>query len=159
MINPQINNLFFKTIAVYDLKTNEYITIPVFKKAATLAEKDSTFKSFAQKTKGFLLDKLKASDNQLFEAYLNYTNMVLGKYYELKTPKWFSSKNVIIEGDPSVGKFITFTLNTPQKICKCYFVSGKSSLTKCWSEHFSKINKLDNTNWYYEITDNKEFEE
>jgi len=148
---------FFPIISVYDFKSENFITIPVFKKGANLAEKDSIFKRCDQRTKAFLSDKLKAtSEKDLLAAYIQYVDSIYIKYYNIKTPKWHSSKNVIVEGHPRTGKFITFTLKTLTKICKCYFVSDKSSLNEYWSTHFSSMKKLDDKGWYYEISDNKE---
>lgn len=142
---------FPKRIEVYDFKSKEYIIIPIYKKGATLIEKDSIYKEYDPKIYTFLADKLKiTSQKELFEAYIKYVDSVLSKYYDIETPKWYSNKRVIIDGTPQFGKFLTFTLNTSTNKCKVYYLADRTSLSPYWIRHFDKIQKLD-SNWYYEI--------
>lgn len=90
----------------------------------------------------------------MFGAYSHYVDSIYAKYDGLKTPSWYNNKNVIVEGNPRLGKFVTFTLKTNKEVCKCYFVRDKSTLTPYWSRHFNRINKLDSAGWYYEVHDN-----
>ena len=151
--DPKSNkyDLYFKTIGVFNSDTKEYINLPVFDKKATLSGMDSAFKCCNQKTKDFLSNKLQVnSESDLFNAYVGYVNLVLKQYYEIETPDGYSSNNIIIDGNPILGEFITFKLNEK---CKCYYLESPHSLNQYWSDYFKKLNKLD-SKWYYEIVKN-----
>lgn len=145
-------DLIFKSIAVFDTTSKDYIILPVFKREGTLAEKDSVFKSIKPEVKNFLMRKLSVTHEAgLFDSYVEYVDKVYEKYYSITTPKFFSYKNIVLEGNPRVGKFVTFELTEKIKI---YYVADSNSLTQYWIKHFSKLNKLD-SNWFYEVTEDK----
>ena len=145
-------DLIFKAIAVFDTTSKSYVTLPVFKREASLSEKDSVFKSIKPEVINFLIHKLSVtSEAGLFDSYVKYVGGVYEKYYSIATPKFFSYKNIVLEGNPQVGKFVTFELTENIKI---YYVADSNSLTEYWTKHFSKLNKLD-SNWFYEVTQDK----
>ena len=142
--------LFFKTIALYDIKSDGYITIPFFIDT-TNETKDSIFKNLDNQTKIFLFDKFGAtSEMDLFNSYFKYLNKVIVQYNQIETPKWYSYKNVATMGNSRLGRFIIFSLNTPNKIVRCYYIKDFNSLSKYWSNYFKEINKLENNKWYWD---------
>ena len=138
------------TIGVYSRERNGYVSLPVFKIGATFSEKASVFNSCNQQTKKILSEKLNiTAKDQLLYSYIEYINILLNSYYKIETPSWYNSKNVVVEGNPTLGKFITFTLN---KNSKCYYLEDKRTLNPYWSKYFNGLKKLD-SNWYYETND------
>ena len=112
-------------------------------------EQDSAFKQVSQEARKVLSRKYgELSEGELFHSYVEYVKMLYDKYDNIKTPQLHSSKNVIVEGIPSTGKFLRFTLSDQ---CKVYYLVDKSSLNEYWGKHFGKLKKLDN-HWYYQIS-------
>lgn len=145
-------DLMFKTIGIYDVEAMGYVTVPIFNSRVSESEFDSTFQNFNQQTKDLLSVKLGfGSQKKLFTSYIDFIDRTLEQYYKIETPKWYSGKNVIVEGNPTLGKFITFTLNDK---CNCYYLKDPNSLSQYWFEYFKKLNKLD-SNWFYEAKNSK----
>ena len=119
---------------------NEFL-IPLFK----------SFKNLDNQTEIFLFDKFGAtSEMDLFDSYFKYLNKVIVQYNQIETPKWYSYKNVATMGNSRLGRFIIFSLNTPNKIVRCYYIKDFNSLSKYWSNYFKEINKLENNKWYWD---------
>lgn len=139
----------FYQIDIYDTKSEKFNVLPIFKRGASSIEQDSAFIQVSSEAINILSRKHgdTLSRRELLLPYVEYINMLYEKYDNIKTPQLHSSRNVVVEGIPSSGKFIRFTLNDN---CKVYYLADRSSLTKYWQKHFDKINKLDE-NWYYEI--------
>lgn len=149
-------DLIFNTIAVFDTTSKNYVTLPVFKREASLTEKDSVFRRIKPEVKDFMIHKLAVtSEAGLFDSYVEYVGMVYEKYYNIATPKFFGYKNIVLGGNPRIGKFITFELTEKVKV---YYMADPNSLTEYWTKHFSKLNKLDD-NWFYEIAEDKKSSE
>lgn len=142
-------DLIFNTIAVFDTVSNEYFILPVFKKGASQVQKDSAFNKVPSESRSFLIRKLGTTSEELFDNYVLYVNKVYDKYYSIKAPKSYSGKNVPLQGNPSLGKFIKFTLNDKVNI---YYVADASTLNDYWSKRFNSVHRLDE-DWFCEITE------
>ena len=137
-------DLFFNSIAVFDEESKQHITVPVFKRGASLAEQDSIFRNIKPAVKEFLVRKLDAIDSSLFDSYVKYINDVYQKYYNITTPKDNNYKNVVMESHPRTGKFLTFVLNDKAKV---YYVADSSTLNEYWYKRFHTLRSL-GANWY-----------
>lgn len=143
-------DLIFKYIDVFDSANSEFVTLPILDHWESISEFDSIFRTFSPQEKDFLLNKFgNISQKELFISYSKYVRNILKTYYQIETPKWFSSRNVVIDGNPLLGKFITFTLSNN---CKCYFLENPNTLNPYWSNYFKKLNKLD-AHWYFETNE------
>ncbi len=135
-------------IDVYDNKSDKYLLLPLFKRDATKAEMESTYKTVSRETKLFLSEKYNlSSETRLLESYIEYIKMIYSELDNIEVPEDCSYINVLVEGHPRTGKFITFYLSNK---CKIYYVANDKSLNKYWEKYFKRINKIDD-NWYYEI--------
>ena len=145
-------DLIFNTIEVFDSVSQNYIMLPVYKRGASLAKKDSLFKKIRPEVKKFLTSKLAVtSSSMLFDSYVKYVDKLFQKYYSISTPESNSHTNVVLEGHPPIGRFITFPLDEGVNI---YYVGDTNSLTAYWTKYFSELNKFDD-NWFYEIKNTK----
>jgi len=144
-------DLAFKAISVFDTIQKNYVNLLVFKREASLSEKDSVFEKIEPGVRDFLARKFRVQSEDLFDSYVKYVDNLYMKYDVIKTPEWFNYKDVVVEGNPSLGKFITFTLNEKVKV---YYLADQSSLSQYWSKHFKEISKI-NEEWYYEIMPDK----
>ncbi|NHA06995.1 hypothetical protein G7092_24560 [Mucilaginibacter sp. HC2] len=146
--NANQYDLSFNYIEEYDLKTKQYITIPVFNRGANDTTKKVAFKKCSDDIKDYLKDKFKStSDPDLFLSYVNYVERVLIEYYSIRTPSFYNNKSVAIEGNPSSGQFITFKLNDKTK---CFYLKDRIGLSAYWLNFFNNSKKFSD-NWYYEI--------
>ncbi len=140
--------LVFNTIEVFDPITQNHKTLPVFKRGTSLAEKDSIFRRIQPDTKNFLMTRLEVSSEVfLFDSYVTFVDTIYKNYYNVVTPKSYSLKNVVLEGHPSGGKFISFPLMEGVDI---YYLEDPNSLTEYWKTYFGKLDKFDDY-WFYEI--------
>lgn len=142
------NHLIFNSIEMFDSESNNYITVPVFRRGASLVEQDSIFRDIKPEVKEFLVRKLDDVDSVLFDSYVEYIGKVYEKYYAITTPAGSSYKNIPVESHPRTGKFITFTLNDRAKV---YYVTDSSTLNEYWSKRFNTLMSL-GPNWYCEIS-------
>ena len=148
------NEMFFNWIAVFDSDSGFYVRVPVFRRGADIINKKSVFRSLTPSVRRFLTAKLsvKSDTAALYDSYVNYIESTYAKYYGIAVPPENNNKNIGIEGNPMVGKFITFDLT---KTAKVYYLADKSSPNEYWSTHFNKITKIDQ-NWYYEVVPAKD---
>lgn len=139
----------FNSIDVYDNDSDEFLMLPFFKKDATLVEKESSFKNTSQEVKSYLSKKYKVgTDPEILNAFIDFVEKIYSEYYNIETPSELGFKNVQVEGNPRLGRFITFTLNEK---CKVYYLADTSTLTEYWRTYFDeKLNKIDEK-WYYEV--------
>jgi hypothetical protein len=146
------NHLIFNSIEVFDVNSKKDVTIPVFKRGASLTEQDSIFNRIKPGVKEFLEQKLGyPADSILFESYVQYINDIYQKYYSIEVPADNNYKNIILESHPRTGKFITFVLNDRAKV---YYVADSATLNEYWSKRFSTLTKL-RKGWYCEISKGK----
>lgn len=141
-------DLLFNSIAVFDEESKQHITIPVFKRGASLAKQDSIFRNIKPEVKEFLARKLGTIDSSLFDSYVKYIDDVYQKYYDITTPTDNNYKNVVMESHPRTGKFLTFVLNDKAKV---HYVADSSTLNEYWSKRFQTLRSL-GANWYCEIS-------
>ncbi len=138
----------FNTIDIYDYMSDIFFILPLYERDATLTEKDSIFKKVNKEARSYLSKKYKVNSKaELFDSFVKFVENVYIEYDNIETPEGFGFKNVIIEGNPRSGKFITFVLNDQ---CKVYYLADNCSLTEYWQKYFRKLNKLDDK-WYYEV--------
>jgi hypothetical protein len=141
-------DISFNYIEEYDLQTRQYITIPVFKRGVKDSIKKIAFKKCNNDLKKYLSLKFKSSsESDLFLSYVNYVETVLMQYYRIKTPPFYNNKSVPIEGNPSLGRFITFKLNDKTR---CFYLKDRIGLSAYWVSFFNNSKKFSD-NWYYEI--------
>lgn len=146
-------DLVFNTIAVFDTASKEYFILPVFKKNASDIQKDSAFNQITAESKNLLSRKLGTVPEKLFVSYVHYINAIYDKYYSIETPDSYGSKNVVLQGNPSLGKFIKFTLNDAVSV---YYVADASTLNQYWLERFNTLRKLsESEDWFCEISESK----
>jgi len=140
--------IVFIVIDVYDYKSDEFFMLPLFKRDATMTEMDSAFNKVCQVAKIFLSEKYDiSSETEIFDSYIDYVKMFYVKYDNIEVPKDLGSTNVLIEGHPRTGKFITFFL---REECIVYYLADSSTLNEYWKKYFKKLNKLDDK-WYFEV--------
>lgn len=123
----------FNTIDVYDAKSDEFLMLPIYRKNATLAEKDSVQENLSEKVKNYLLIKY-GIDSKISKSYIKYIDKLLIQYYNIEIPNELGFKNVVIEGHPRSGEFITFTLNDT---CKVYYLKDNSEVSDYWKSNYS----------------------
>lgn len=141
-------NLSFNYVEDYDLKASQFITIPVFFRWSNDVEKKIAFNKCSTEVKEYLKEKFKSvSDSDLFLSYVNYVERILKEYYNIKTPSFYNNKSVATEGNPSLGKFITFKLSDKTR---CFYLRERIGLSPYWLNFFSKAKKFSD-HWYYEI--------
>lgn len=139
----------FNAVDIYDFKTEEFFILPLFRKNSTIIEKKETYKKVSNKAKQYLSETYSISaESDIFDSFNNYVEIFYTNYDSIITPNWFGFKNVVFEGNPRLGKFITFILNEE---CKIYYLADANSLSEYWQKHFNRIKKY-NDEWYYEIT-------
>lgn len=143
-------DLFFNTIAVFDEESKGHRTIPVFKRGASLAERESSFQKITPEAKEFLVRKLGTIDSSLFDSYVKYIDDVYERYYDITTPANNNYKNVVMESHPRLGKFLTFALNDKAKVHYIHCVDS-SALNEYWPKYFRTLRPL-GENWYCEIS-------
>lgn len=140
------NRIIFMDFDVYDNDTEEYVSMPIFVKNATLIQKKAAFDRISKNAKNLLKKKFgKSTSNSMLSIYVTYINDIWNCYDQIETPKELWSENIQIEGNPSLGKFITFTLNTKSR---CFYVKDETSLTQYWLKFFKQSGKFDD-HWYY----------
>jgi hypothetical protein len=145
-------DMVFNDICIFDADSDEYITVPVFDREASQSEKDSVFRSSSNEVVNFFTRRFdQANMDTLSKMYVNYIDLIYDKYYALELPDNLGFKNIVLEGNPRVGKFITFTLN---QRCKVYYLADPKSLTDYWRKYLDQLEQLDE-NWYYEIAPEK----
>ncbi|MDW3193112.1 MAG: hypothetical protein R8G66_12140 [Cytophagales bacterium] len=139
----------FYQIDLYDKGLQQFVVIPVYKKGATFSEKRSFFSQLSNEGHNVLSKKMTTDlDSVSFDAYVANVDQIYEDYYNIRTPVNYNFKNVIVEGNPSSGSFITFIL---RDTCKVYYVLDRNDLDERWKRRFLKMEKL-GSNWYYEIT-------
>lgn len=144
------SDMVFYTIAVFDEESKQHTTIPVFKRGASFAEQESSFRKITPEGKEFLVRKLGTIDSSLFDSYVKYIDDVYQKYYDITIPTEFNCKNVVMESHPRIGKFLTFVLNDKTKVHYIHYVDS-SALNEYWPKYFRTLRSL-GANWYCEIS-------
>ena len=102
----------FNSIDVYDSRLDKFLMIPIFKRDATLSEKEVVFENLSKEAKKYILTKYGIDSNsssEIFNSYTNFIELVHTRYYDIETPAELGFKNILIEGHPQSGKFIIFS--------------------------------------------------
>ena len=90
--------------------------------------------------------KCKNKGKMDIEFYRSFIKKFKSEYGSINVPNYYKHTNVLVQGNPNLGRFIEFTLDEK---CSVFYLEDAATLSPYWKDKFSRLQKVDEK-WYYE---------